>query len=158
MSLLLSKSAQYHPKCDNVEVHSFTTGESLKKKIIDKSKADIAAVFHVAAVSDFEPIEIRKGKIDSMTPFTLRLNPTPKIIKDLRCLYPDSLLIGWKYEAEGNPESIRAKGQEQIDLCRTDGCVLNGPAFGDGYGLLQESVDHCGNEYELFERLITLLQ
>jgi phosphopantothenoylcysteine decarboxylase/phosphopantothenate--cysteine ligase len=158
VTLLLSKSTQHHPESDNIEIHSFTTAESLKKKIIDMSKTDVAAVFHVAAVSDFEPIETRKGKIDSTAPFTLKLNPTPKIIKDLRCLYPDSLLIGWKYEAEGTPDSIRARGQEQIGQCRTDGCVLNGPAYGAGYGLLQESVDHCRNEYDLFERLITLLQ
>ena len=158
VTLLLSETAQKIPRSDNIEIHNFTTTTSLQKLIKDMAKVDISAVFHAAAVSDFAPVQVLNGKIDSNTPFTLELTPTKKIINDLRNMYPNSLLIGWKYELEGNHRSLLLKGQEQIVRCSTDGCVLNGPAYGKGFGLLQERVRHCDDEDDLFGSLITLLQ
>ena len=45
-----------------------------------------------------------------------------------------------------------------FDVGGTDGCVLNGPAYGKGFGLLQEEVRHCDNDDDLFGNLVTLLQ
>ena len=157
VTLLLSESAQKRPSSKDIEIHPFTTTDSLQRQIIDKSKAEVAAFFHVAAVSDFRPESHSKGKIDSNTPCTLQLVPTTKIINGLRDIFPSTLLIGWKYEAAGSPNSVRIKGGKQMEQCKTDGCVLNGPAYGTGYGLLRESLHHCDNENELFARLITLL-
>ena len=157
VTLLLSESAQKHPSSKNVQTHSFTTTESLQKQIIDKSKTEVAAFFHVAAVSDFRPEAHSKGKIDSNATHTLKLAPTTKIIDGLRDIMPNSLLIGWKYEAAGTLNSVRIKGKKQMEQCKTDGCVLNGPAYGTGYGLLRESLHHCNSESELFTHLITLL-
>jgi phosphopantothenoylcysteine decarboxylase/phosphopantothenate--cysteine ligase len=158
VTLLLSETAQKKPRSNNIEIHTFTTTASLQNLIKDMAKVDISAVFHVAAVSDFTPVQAQNGKINSNTLFTLKLKPTQKIINSLRNMYPDSLLIGWKYEIEGNHRSLLLKGQEQIERCGTDGCVLNGPAYGMGFGLLQERVRHCDGEDDLFNSLITLLQ
>ena len=128
---------------------------TIQKLIKDMAKEGISAVFHAAAVSDFAPVQVLNGKIDSNTPFTLKLKPTKKIINDLRNMYPNSLLIGWKYEIEGNHRSLLLKGQEQIERCGTDGCVLNGPAYGKGFGLLQDEIRHCDDEDVLFSNLIT---
>jgi len=157
VTLLLSESAQKLPSSKNIQIHPFTTTESLQKQIIDESQADVAAFFHVAAVSDFKPEAPCRGKIDSSASYALQLVPTTKIISGLRDLFPNSLLIGWKYEVEGTANSIKIKGEKQIEQCQTDGCVINGPAYGTGYGLLRESVHHCNSERELFVSLITLL-
>ena len=158
VKLLLSETAQKKPQSNSIEIHTFTTTASLQKLIKDMAKVDISAIFHAAAVSDFTPVQSQNGKINSNEPFTLKLKPTQKIINDLRNLYPDSLLIGWKYEVEGSPHSLLRKGQEQIERCDTNGCVLNGPAYGKGFGLLQEEIRHCDDEHDLFSSLITLLQ
>jgi len=158
VTLLLSESAQKRPLSKDIQIHPFTTTDSLQRQIIDKSKTEVDAFFHVAAVSDFKPESSRKGKVNSNTPHTLQLVPTTKIINGLRDIFPSSLLIGWKYEAEGTPESVRIKGKSQMELCKTDGCVLNGPAYGTGYGLLRENLFHCNSEHELFTHLITLLR
>ena len=158
VTLLISETAQKKPRSRNIEIHTFTTTASLQKLIKDMAKVDISAIFHAAAVSDFAPVQAQNGKINSNTLFTLKLKPTQKIINGLRNLYPDSLLIGWKYEIEGNRRSLLLKGYEQIERCGTDCCVLNGPAYGKGFGLLQEEICHCADEDELFSSLITLLQ
>ena len=68
------------------------------------------------------------------------------------------MIFGWKYEVEGNQESIVDKGHEQMTRCRTDFCVLNGPAYGAGFGLLKESITHCPSQELLIEHILTLLQ
>ena len=158
VTLLLSETAQKLPELNNIEIQTFTTTVSLQRQIEDMAASDISAIFHVAAVSDFMVAQSQNGKINSNTPFTLELMPAQKIINGLRNLYPDSLLIGWKYEVEGSSRSLLLKGREQIERCVTDGCVLNGPAYGKGFGLLQEEIRHCDNEHDLFSSLITLLQ
>lgn len=158
VTLLLSETAQKLPESNNIDIQTFTTTVSLQSQVTDMATSDISAVFHVAAVSDFTVTQTQKGKINSNTPFTLELMPAQKIINGLRNLYPDSLLIGWKYEVEGSSRSLLLKGREQIERCGTDGCVLNGPAYGKGFGLLQGKICHCDNEQDLFKSLITLLQ
>ena len=131
VTLLLSETAQKKPRSNRIEIHTFTTTASLQKLIIDMAKVDISAIFHVAAVSDFTPVQAQNGKISSNTLFTLKLKPTQKIINDLRNMYPDSLLIGWKYEIEGNHRSLLLKGQEQTQAVHAleQSCHLNKPKY-----------------------------
>jgi hypothetical protein len=64
----------------------------------------------------------------------LRLVPKPKLICRLRDLFASAYLIGWKFELEGTPTDAVQKGMEQIRVNRTDACVVNGSAFGPGFG------------------------
>ena len=106
----------------------------------------------------FVKIGGESGAVDDVSLYAQNGTSTTKIINGLRDILPSTLLIGWKYEAEGTPESVRIKGKNQMELCKTDGCVLNGPAYGTGYGLLRENLFHCNSEHELFTHLITLLR
>lgn len=112
----------------------------------------VKAIFHVAAVSDFT-IKPQRGKIDSASRLTLNLKPTPKIIRQLRKWNPTALIVGWKYEVNGDQETALAAGTEQIKRCKTDACVVNGPAYGEGFGWIAEDRVHCANERALFARL-----
>ena len=63
----------------------------------------------------------------------LELKPAPRVLNKIRSLAPKSKIIGWKWEAEGAPSELHESAREQIEECRTDACVLNGPAYGEGY-------------------------
>ena len=65
------------------------------------------------------------------------LIPTPKLIAELRSLFPGAALVGWKYEVEGTRPEVLAKAAEQLAQNRTDACVANGPAYGAGFGWLE---------------------
>ena len=120
----------------------FTTTEDLGKAFEHASHGgDIGAVFHAAAVSDFYFPAASQGKIPSDEPsLTLTLKPTPKLLPRLRSLFPKALVTGWKFEArvEGIPSQQRkealAAASLQIANCGSDACVLNGPAYGEGFG------------------------
>ena len=158
VTLLLSETAQHNPRSREVRVLHFSTTLSLQQQMKEAAALKVKAIFHVAAVSDFTIARPRRGKISSGENHKLTLKPTLKIIRQLRRWHPNALVIGWKYEVSGRIKQAINKGLEQMKNCKTDACVVNGPAYGEGYGLVREEAEHCPNERALFRHLLTLLQ
>jgi len=74
----------------------------LKKELL--KKYDI--IVHAAAVSDFKVKGASRNKISSKKALTLNLTATPKLIKDIKRLSPESLLVGFKLESKLSPKNI----------------------------------------------------
>jgi phosphopantothenoylcysteine synthetase/decarboxylase len=107
---------------------------------------EIAVVFHAAALCDYkvQRVEDQHGqkcdspKIASRSgALTIHLEPATKVISQMRALFPESLLVGWKYELTGTRTDALAKAERQIAENQVDACVVNGRAFGSGFGLCQ---------------------
>jgi len=128
-------------------------------------------VFHAAAVSDFAVGQIfRRADDGQLKPLNagklstrdggllLELKPTPKIIASLREWFVEALLVGWKYEVDGDRDSAIGQGQTQIAENQTNGCVVNGPAYGNGFGWLSNDhpAEHLDDKAELFNKLAGL--
>jgi phosphopantothenate---cysteine ligase (CTP) len=152
------------------KVVPFTTTTDLRDRLKAASAKKFEAVFHAAAVSDFvfgkvlertaagELIPIKSGKISSRSKnLVAELVPTPKIIAELRDWHPDAFLVGWKFEVDGNRESVLTQARCQLLECRTDACVANGPAYGTGFGVVTAEVRHCDTKEDLFNALETIL-
>lgn len=172
--LLIGEMATFPGERKAQRVESFsTTADLLEKfKVLSAKKAD--AIFHAAAVSDFtvgrifEPNEAGKlteirgaKKISSRRGKLLaELLPTPKIISELRTLFPKTRIAGWKFEADGGRADALAAGRKQIVDCSTDLCVVNGPAYGDGFGLVRKTgqPSHLPNPPQLFDALEKFLR
>lgn len=134
-----------------VEVVPFTTNDDLASSLQRLVRRDeVNIVFHAAALCDFrvtartdaegksltgEKISSRDGAVH------LTLEPAPKLIASLRRLFPASILVGWKFALDGTSEDVIAAGRRQIDECLTDACILNGTAYGSGFGLLTRGGD-----------------
>jgi len=171
-TLLLSEQAVHRGPLRGVDVISFTTTTSLRDVLQDVSKVKVDAVFHAAAVCDFtfgdvwrtdeagERVAVQGGKLSTRDgPLIAELLPTPKLIAELRDLYPDSWIVGWKYEVDGDRGSVLAAAEAQIRECRTSGCIANGPAYGDGFGLVFNGEQHIHAEDAdaLFGELLRML-
>jgi phosphopantothenoylcysteine decarboxylase/phosphopantothenate--cysteine ligase len=61
------------------------------------------------------------------------LRPTPKILAQLRDLYPKAWITGWKYEVDGTRDEVLQRARAQLQSCRSDAVVANGPAHGLGF-------------------------
>jgi phosphopantothenoylcysteine synthetase/decarboxylase len=143
------EASTFAPPLWPVEVFPFKTNadlESALRRLL--LKEEVAIVFHVAALCDFRVKEIidEKGvpqeshKISSREgELHLTLEPMPKLIASLRRMFPASLLVGWKYELDGTTEDVVAKGRKQMDDYLTDVSVLNGAAYGSGFGVIARS-------------------
>lgn len=155
----------------NAAIIPFTTTRDLRERLKAAAAENFDAVFHAAAVSDFtfgriwersaggDAIPVKAGKISSRQEnLFVELAPTPKIISELRDWYPRAVLVGWKFEVDGNRDSVLAKARKQIEENRTDACVANGPAYGEGFGLVSATAQHCGTREELLEQLLQLIR
>ena len=169
VTLLRGRSATHTEQLEGVELKQFTTTADLAEKL--KHSTEVDAVFHAAAVSDFAVGQIfrraddgqlkplNEGKLSTRDgDLLLELKPTPKIIASLREWFAEALLVGWKYEVDGDLDSALRQGQTQIVENQTNGCVVNGPAYGDGFGWLSnaDQAEHLVDKTELFEKLADL--
>jgi phosphopantothenoylcysteine synthetase/decarboxylase len=119
----------------------FTTTEDLKTALESlSSEGHVDAIFHAAAVSDFYLPGAGIGKIPSREgSLTVTLEPTPKLLPRMRERFPNAWITGWKFEASGGRDAAIAAGRSQIASCHTDACVVNGPSYGEGFGVLSKS-------------------
>jgi phosphopantothenoylcysteine synthetase/decarboxylase len=149
VTLLLGEQATHRGEIHGPSVQPFSTTANLLEQFQTLAAQPIDAVFHAAAVSDFSfgrtwlrdanggMTETRSGKISTRDGTLLaELVPTPKIIAQLRAIYPAAKLIGWKFEVDGNREDVLRLAERQIADCRTNACVANGRAYGPGFGLV----------------------
>lgn len=116
----------------------FTTTENLRHELEKlSSEEQVGAVFHAAAVSDFYLPDAGHGKIPTVKgSITLTLEPTPKLLPKMREWFPSAAITGWKFEASGDRKDALSAGRAQIAACSTDSCVVNGPSYGEGFGVL----------------------
>ena len=122
----------------------FTTNDDLHAQLGRLARAhDITALFHVAALCDYKVshVQDRHGsrqsaaKVESRAGvLTLVLEPARKVIAGMRELFPRAVLVGWKYELDGTRADALAKAWRQLRENRTDACVVNGRAWGEGFG------------------------
>jgi phosphopantothenate---cysteine ligase (CTP) len=146
----------------------FETNEDLERllnEVADREK--VHAVLHAAALADFKVANIlvegqKQGlaKISSeATAIQLRLVPKTKLIARLRQLFPEAFIVGWKFELDGSRADVVSKGVEQIVAHGTNACIVNGAAFGSGFGYCNENglVYSVGSKTELADLLLKLI-
>ena len=173
LTLLIGQQATYRGVRHPQALQTFSTTTDLRERLRALSTANVGAIFHAAAVSDFFFGEIWRrsadgqlhplsaGKISTRDGTLLaELLPTPKIIFELRNWFPQAKIIGWKYEVDDGRDEVIRKGLSQINECRTDACVVNGPAYGNGFGMLDAKgqCTHCDGMKSLFETLETFIR
>ena len=171
--LLVGQQATYAGERRAKQVETFSTTADLAMKLQACGGKNVAAVFHAAAVSDFsfgkvwarsaagELSEIKSGKISTRHGTLLaELVPTQKIIASLRGWFPKAHLTGWKYEVDGTRSDVLQAAEKQMTECSTNACVANGPAYGEGFGLVtgDKSNTDLVDRPALFEALERLIR
>ncbi len=154
-----------------VRVETFTTTDNLRLRLRALADEGWEAIFHAAAVSDFTfgkafrrdaegaLQEVQSGKLSTRgEPLLVELVPTAKVIAELRGWFPRATIVGWKYEVDGSRASVIEKASRQIFENQTDACVANGPAYGEGFGLVTpegcEAVLDASSLYLTLDRFI----
>lgn len=171
--VLLKGSSSAYAHAPVLQAVPFTTTADLGQRLESLSNGRVDAVFHAAAVSDFcfgkiwlrtdsgelQPVESRKistrdGRL------LAELVATPKLISRMRNWFPRAWLVGWKYEVDGGPAYLIARAQQQLAENRTNACVMNGPAYGNGFGLLLDTGEcsHLTDNNALIQKLAVLLE
>ena len=122
----------------------FGTNQELEQLLTGVQKPDaIDIVFHAAALTDFRVKQIHANESRQPVPkiasdggsVWLELVPQPKVIAKLRSYFPKARIIGWKYEHGITRDEVLLEAARQIQKNGTDACVVNGRAFGPGFGI-----------------------
>ncbi len=151
----------------------FTTNDALRDALTRcASQPGVAAVFHAAALCDFRVASVRDARDETLRSekissrqgeLRLTLVPAAKLIAELRALFPRSLLVGWKYELVGDRAAALARARAQMAGNATDACVLNGTAYGDGFGFCarddanDSDLPHLADKEQLSDFLVAWL-
>ena len=170
--LLRGVQSTYANPEGELKVESFTTTEDLATRLQTCAKENFNSVFHAAAVSDFRfgkiwrksadgaLHEIGAAKIETRDgTLVAELIPTPKILPQLRRWYSTAFIVGWKYELDGARQDAHKRALRQIDESKSNLCVLNGAAYGQGFALVSPGgeIQHTTSAEELYHLLGHLL-
>jgi phosphopantothenoylcysteine synthetase/decarboxylase len=142
------------------QMMGFSTNADLLERLHGLGAGGAGAVFHAAALCDYRVKSVRTAagapiaakKIPTREgELTLTLEPTVKVLPELRAIFPTAKIVGWKYELDGTPDDALAKAGEQLALCQTDACVVNGAGWGRGFGFVEpgREVVACAGKQEL---------
>lgn len=147
---------------DGAEYVPFSTNDDLLTRLTAIPKRhEITAVFHAAALADFRVGRAgNERKLSSRAgALTLTLIPATKLIGRLRELFPQAWIVGWKYELDGTPEDAIAKARRQLAENRTDVSIVNGAAYGPGFGVVRAgaAIEHLADKCALVEYLVEKL-
>lgn len=165
--LLRSRSATAPPPIHAVATEAFGTTRELLACFEGHATDQPVAIFHAAAVADFEVGGVFRRETDgSLVPLgrqafhlegVLRaeLRPTPKILARLRDLYPKAWITGWKYEVDGSRNEVLQRAREQRTACRSDAVVANGPAYGPGFCWLSGATEQLLDDTAALNRWLT---
>jgi phosphopantothenoylcysteine decarboxylase/phosphopantothenate--cysteine ligase len=104
-------------------VHVETSSE-MNDVILDLI-SDYDIFISTAAVSDFEFRQKSDKKIDSSSSLYLYLEPTTKIIRQIKTINPDIFLVGFKAEFNISRDDIIACARKQINDAGTDLVIAN---------------------------------
>jgi len=152
VTFLVGEQATWSGQRRAQKIVPFSTTTDLQDKLKTSAKGSVDAVFHMAAVGDFMFGKVFKhdsdGRLQELASdkFSTRdgallaeLIPTPKLIAQLHDWFPKSQVVGWKYEVEGKREDALVAAQMLLEESKISACVANGPAYGDGFGLVAPS-------------------
>ncbi|MBM3848234.1 MAG: DNA/pantothenate metabolism flavoprotein domain protein [Verrucomicrobia bacterium] len=154
VELLRGEASVFPAPSELRSIRAFSTTESLADLLRQHASmpSPVDAIFHASAVSDFKPGKVfvrdEAGRLQESTAgkhttregtLMMELEPTQKILPLLRSWFPRARIVGWKYEIDGGREEALSKARRQLIECRSDACVVNGPAYGPGFGILRPS-------------------
>ena len=155
---LKGEYATYSGIINGARQASFSTNDDLAGQLEALGRTERCdAVFHAAALCDYRVASVTRPdgtpaaapKIASREgSLILSLIPATKILPQLRDWFPEALIVGWKLEPGGTAQTALARAWRQIQESRTDGCVLNGAAYGPGFAFC-----HARGEIEHWDDL-----
>ena len=70
VTLMLSKTAQWKPRSNQIRINPFGSASDLQEQMKAAAAFRVKAIFHVAAVSDFT-VKTQRGKISSSAKLSL---------------------------------------------------------------------------------------
>ncbi len=114
------------PRLDHLQLIPIETVDDLIAVFKQELPKHYDALIHPMAVLDFQPDAVRPYKTGSnVEEWIIRLVPTPKAVKLVKELAPDTFLVGFKLEIGKSPEDLRRIAFDFLKRNRCDLVIAN---------------------------------
>ncbi len=114
------------PRGDHLQLIPIETVDDLVAVFKQELAHRYDALIHPMAVLDFQPDSVRPYKTgSSVEEWVVRLVPTPKAVKLVKDLAPDTFLVGFKLEIGKTPEELRQIAYDFLKRNRCDLVIAN---------------------------------
>lgn len=114
------------PRVNNLQLVPIETVDDLLTVFKQELPRRYDALLHPMAVLDFQPDEVRPFKTGSnVEEWIVRLVPTPKIIKLVKEVAPDTFLVGFKLEIGKGLDELRQIAYDFLKRNRCDLVIAN---------------------------------
>ncbi len=114
------------PRGDHLQLIPIETVDDLVAVFKQELPHRYDALIHPMAVLDFQPDSVRSYKTgSSVEEWVVRLVPTPKAVKLVKDLAPDTFLVGFKLEIGKTPEELRQIAYDFLKRNRCDLVIAN---------------------------------
>ena len=132
--VLIYGPGQTAPTVPTVRVETTAQMRDAVHRAIEQQAPDVAIL--AAAVSDYAPSETATEKIPTRDgTLTLTLNPTPKILDEVRDLAPQCRIVAFKAETPQSDAALVETARRRMVTARADAVVANTAAnFGTERG------------------------
>jgi len=107
------------------------SAQDMTDAVIEELGKGYDLLISAAAISDFT-VTPSKDKIKSDKEFTLALKPAPKLIKEVRKIYPGLKIIGFKAETGISEEELIKRARKSMDSSHLSMVVANDVSRGMG--------------------------
>ncbi|MFQ6118924.1 MAG: bifunctional phosphopantothenoylcysteine decarboxylase/phosphopantothenate--cysteine ligase CoaBC [Methanosarcinales archaeon] len=128
------------------EIFVETANDMLDAVLTELKNKDYDILISVAAISDYT-LDMEKEKIKSGLDLTLKLKPTPKLIKVVREKYPNLKIIGFKAETNVSKEELIKRAKNAMIKYQLDLMVAN-DVGGGGIGTEDNEVYIIGDQID----------
>jgi len=105
--------------------HVRTADEMIEKTMRELKKNSYDVFISAAAIGDFTPAKVRKGKIKSESEIQLTLKPTQKLTRLVRENFPETFVVGFKAEHDVSKNELVRRGLEKLLSENLDLIVAN---------------------------------
>lgn len=147
--LFRGENAAFTGDVPGAAAHEFFSNRDLVRLLSSVAAArgnEVREVFHAAALSDYDvaavigpdgPLTAGRKIPGNLPHLHLTLEPSAKVLPDLRGWFPRARITAWKYELDGSREDAIGEARRQIISGHSDVSVINGAAYGSGFGVLE---------------------
>jgi phosphopantothenoylcysteine decarboxylase/phosphopantothenate--cysteine ligase len=141
-----------------IKVVHFSFFDELRNKIIKELKENkYDSIIHSAAVSDFKPRHMHKGKLSSQRDMTLQLTRLPKIIDDIMRLRGSAQVVMFKLEVNVPQKTLLARARRAAQAAGAEIVVANSFNPYRAFILAQGMALEAKNKSSIVNTLVRLL-
>ncbi|RAP45463.1 MAG: bifunctional phosphopantothenoylcysteine decarboxylase/phosphopantothenate synthase [Methanosphaera sp. rholeuAM6] len=93
--------------------------------VLKEKMADMDIYISAAAISDFRVKDVNDGKISSDEDITIELIRLPKLLKEIKVINPNTIVVAFKAEAGVSEEVLIKKSRDRMKRYEADLMVAN---------------------------------